>query len=812
MTHTATFQSLYESGIKELVCVLPPNARLSPKSKIAPASRGKSPGKPNSFGEWSGYPWQGHQPTLRDILTWTKHGANVGLQAAHYPAIDIDVTNPEIADLIEAEAVRCLGPAPVRIGRAPKRLLMYWTAEPFPKMQLRFTVEGVEHLVELLGNGQQYVIGGIHPATLEPYTIDRPAAELKGALRAVTREAATSFFEGLADTLEMMGCEIVHRSYSADAVERLTVDQDSLRAPSPELVAEVVAKIPNTNEHFGDRDSYIRMGYAIKAACGQEHEGEALDVWMEWAARWEGSGSSAPDPEVAERDFLRMHAPFEIGWEWIKDTAKRLGVMDTAPLDFDAPGGEAPRPAKPAEDGTAPVMPFSDIALTRRVINTHGREIRWVKGDGWYAWGGAKWARDAEQEVKRRVVQTLAAASAEALTTIEKPSAAESTATRVAGAKCLAGVASILKTDPRVSLTPAALDEDIFLLNTPGGIVDLTQGTIGPHVPERHMTKLTRVAPDFNRPAPRWRQFLKETTGGDAALESYLQRLAGYCLTGSTREQMFAFLHGSGGNGKSLFLNAISEVMGEYAQVASAEVFAESHFDRHPTELAALRGARLVTANETSRGSGWNEQRITSLTGGDEISARFMRHDHFTFRPQFTLLIAGNHAPKLADVTEAIRRRIHFLPFKFKPANPDPHLADKLREEAPSILAWMIEGAAVWFRIGLDPPAAVLSATNEYLAGEDDLLRWIAERCTKRDNASCLASVLYEDFRRWAQVSGERDAASLSSQAFQKALASKGFAPARDTMTGLRSFTGLELIAEFDAEPHPEAPTCAATS
>ena len=118
----------------------------------------------------------------------------------------------------------------------------------------------------------------------------------------------------------------------------------------------------------------------------------------------------------------------------------------------------------------------------------------------------------------------------------------------------------------------------------------------------------------------------------------------------------------------------------------------------------------------------------------------------------------------------------------------------------------------MWFRTGLDAPPTVLSATQEYLAGEDDVLRWVAERCTKRDNAACLASTLYEDFRRWAQVSGEREAAALSSQAFQKALASKGFALTRDTMSGLRSFAGLELIADFDAQPAPAATVCAATS
>ena len=139
-----------------------------------------------------------------------------------------------------------------------------------------------------------------------------------------------------------------------------------------------------------------------------------------------------------------------------------------------------------------------------------------------------------------------------------------------------------------------------------------------------------------------------------------------------------------------MFLNTIAAILGDYATVASMDTFTATHTDRHPTDMAMLRGARLVTAQETEEGRRWAESRIKALTGGDPITARFMRQDFFTYRPQFKLFVAGNHKPSLRNIDDAIRRRLHLIPFTFKPARPDRDLPDKLKAEWPAILTWAI--------------------------------------------------------------------------------------------------------------------------
>src|SRR4051794_373979 len=192
-----------------------------------------------------------------------------------------------------------------------------------------------------------------------------------------------------------------------------------------------------------------------------------------------------------------------------------------------------------------------------------------------------------------------------------------------------------------------------------------------------------------------------------------------------------AFGYGTGANGKGTFLNTLSGLLAGYAAVAPMDAFTASATDRHTTDLAMLRGARLVTAQETEEGRRWAESRVKAMTGGDPITARFMRQDFFTFSPQFKLLIAGNHRPGLRNVDEAIRRRFNMLPFAVKiPANErEKALPEKLKAEWPGILAWAIQGCLDWQKEGLSPPLAVLEATEEYLVSEDALGTWLAECC-----------------------------------------------------------------------------------
>ncbi|HTV28992.1 MAG TPA: phage/plasmid primase, P4 family, partial [Xanthobacteraceae bacterium] len=202
-------------------------------------------------------------------------------------------------------------------------------------------------------------------------------------------------------------------------------------------------------------------------------------------------------------------------------------------------------------------------------------------------------------------------------------------------------------------------------------------------------------------------------------------------------------------NGKGVFLNTLGAIMGDYAQTAPTAMFTETHGERHPTELAMLQGARLVVAQEVNEGQAWNEQRIKELTGGDPIAARFMRQDFFKFDPQHTLVIAGNHKPRLRNVDEAMRRRFHMVPFTAKISPRDTHLAEKLKAEWPGILQWAINGCLEWQMFGLAPPPAVVDMTAEYFESQDIGPDWLRDRCVVAPGEKASFADLLDDYRAY---------------------------------------------------------------
>ena len=209
-----------------------------------------------------------------------------------------------------------------------------------------------------------------------------------------------------------------------------------------------------------------------------------------------------------------------------------------------------------------------------------------------------------------------------------------------------------------------------------------------PHDPSDYITKLTAVSPDPACPAILWHKFLDHITGGEKELKQYLQRVAGYCCTGVTSEQVLFFLYGTGANGKGVFVKTIAGILGDYAMTAPLDAFVITKGDRHPTDLAGMRGMRLVVGQEIDKDSRWAESKIKTLTGGDKIRARFMRQDFFEFDVTFKLMISGNHKPWLSSVNEAIRRRFHLIPFSvtIPLEDRDKHLFDKLKLEWPGVL------------------------------------------------------------------------------------------------------------------------------
>lgn len=322
-----------------------------------------------------------------------------------------------------------------------------------------------------------------------------------------------------------------------------------------------------------------------------------------------------------------------------------------------------------------------------------------------------------------------------------------------AKASIVSAVDQYCRRAPAMARSGDEFDADPWLLGTPSGVLDLRTSKMQPKSPDHYVSKRTSVSPCASKPKI-WLKFLKQATGDRKELIDYLQRLAGYCLTGETREEMLAFMYGLGGNGKGVFMNTLREVMGEYARQAPMQIFLASKNDRHPTDLASLAGARLVLASESPEGRSWDEERIKSLTGRDTISARFMNRDFFEFTPRFKLLVASNHKPRIKTVDDAWRRRLHLIPFTCKPEQPDPELKDRLRSEYPSILQWMIDGAEWWAREGLSQPAMITEATAEYFKEEDVFGLWFAERCKRENTTRTERSQLYQSYETWCRGMG----------------------------------------------------------
>jgi putative DNA primase/helicase len=299
-------------------------------------------------------------------------------------------------------------------------------------------------------------------------------------------------------------------------------------------------------------------------------------------------------------------------------------------------------------------------------------------------------------------------------------------------------------------------------------------------------------------------KFLGEVTNGDIELQAFLQRAAGYALTGSTREHAMFFTFGRGANGKGVFLNTLTGILGGYATIAAMETFTASNKDRHTTDIAMLRGARMVAAQETEEGRRWAEARITSLTGGDPITARFMRQDDFTYIPQFKLFFAGNHKPGLRSTDEAIRRRLHLIPFNvtIAPDKRDHDLTEKLKAEWPGILQWAIDGCLDWQGESLKPPYAVWQATSDYLKTEDLTMQWLmdsfeweegsASGYRLKPNGWLASSVLFGSWKGWAEDAGERVG---SPKSFAVKLESYGFVFQR-LGAGVRGFKGPKETPE----------------
>jgi putative DNA primase/helicase len=424
--------------------------------------------------------------------------------------------------------------------------------------------------------------------------------------------------------------------------------------------------------------------------------------------------------------------------------------------------------------------PFSEEAIALRFAERYADNLRFVAAWAkWLTYDAGRW----------RIDETgLALDRARALCRQVAQEAKARIAPGIASARTAGNVLTLARADRRLAADSGQWDRDPWLLNTPAGVVDLRTGDIRPHESEDFLTRMTAVAPRGD--CPRFLAFLRKIMGEDEELVAYLQRVFGYCLSGDTSEQAIFFNYGAGQNGKSVLMGTVSGILGDYALATPIETFTETKTDRHPTELARMRGARLVTATETEAGKHWAESRLKELTGGERIAARFMHKDFFEFTPQFKPLISGNHRPRLRSVGLAMRRRVNMIPFAVKISDDerDDRLAEKLKDEWPGILQWKIDGCLAWQEQGLAPPEAVVRATDAYFAGEDGYSDWIADRCDVMAGFWSRSSELFSSWRDWAEKAGQH---AGDNKRFREEMERLGFTH-RHLKTGSH-FVGLRI-------------------
>lgn len=398
-------------------------------------------------------------------------------------------------------------------------------------------------------------------------------------------------------------------------------------------------------------------------------------------------------------------------------------------------------------------------------------DARYVSPWGkWLFWSNSHWEKDAREVhatrtrdfLKMRAERLVDEARVEAGSLKEAEADAlrkwaRREARTLGNSSTISAVEKLARSNPQSATGAENFDKDTLLLGTPDGTVDLRTGQLRPAEREDLITKLTACGPaEVGTPPKLWLSFLDRIFAGDSDTIALMQRVAGYALTGLTTEHKLLFLYGGGRNGKGVFLNTLNQIWGDYSLNASADLFLTSTFQSHPTGLASLQGARLVIGSEIPRNTIWNEARLKDLTGGDRLSARFMRGNFFDFDPQFTLMFAGNDKPSLSGVDPAIRGRMVLVPFNVEipRAEQDPHLKDKLVEEAPAILRWAIDGALEWQKRGLDVPDIIRAASEAYLDGEDHLKNFLAEKTVKDPKAVTKSVDLFNRFTAWCAREG----------------------------------------------------------
>ncbi|WP_443691679.1 phage/plasmid primase, P4 family [Pseudomonas sp.] len=589
-------------------------------------------------------------------------------------------------------------------------------------------------------------------------------------------------FDGRLPTLEP---ELRHQ------LERMAGSRGDVKATDDDdCLASIDDDFPETPEEID------RLESALKAIPA---ENLARPEWLRVvlaikSTRWDRSediakGWSAKDTDRFNEDNWKSD------WRSGKDKPRGVTIRSVFALAQEK-GWENPR-----KKGTGNhIETYGDLSNGMRLARKYqGKLLYCTDINTWYGWDGIRWVVNKQE---------LAAAKAVALEivmeTLKQDREVSSDGSRKnlsqamivhKNGKRLDEMLKLARSEPGMSVpNPGAFNVDPWHIGVPNGVIDLRDGTLLDADPAQRITKQAGAAFDPDAKCPRWLAFMDAVFEGDAELIGFMQRLTGYCLTGSVQEEKLFFLYGQGANGKSVFCTVLEAVLGEYSVTVGPVMLMKGGGPEADKHVYRLVGARLASANELGIHDIWDDQRVKSLTSRDKIPARAMYGNLFEFTPTHTLLIRGNHMPGIHDAGEGMRRRLVLVPFnrQFSESEREADLDRQLiNEELSGILAWGVQGCVDWQSNGLRIPKKIAKLTAQYQDDADLLGGWLEGCCRREVGAETDLTVLYTSFKLHCENEGVR---APSKMVFGRQLADKGF-QARKT-NSRRMYNGICLLDE----------------
>ncbi len=547
-------------------------------------------------------------------------------------------------------------------------------------------------------------------------------------------------------------------------------------------------------------DKFCRLYGGDWSGYPTQHEADSALCWL--LAYW------TQDFEQIERIFSSSGLNRE-KWSEREDYRKRTidkalsHVKTRYDPNYGSPQSKHPDRQKEAASIFSSPITFTDGWNASQLVAEHGHDIRFIPDiSKWFVWDGTRFKEDRKLTIVKLAKQTVRMiyrlASEEPEKSVRKAIVKHAVKSDDNG-KYVAMI-ELAKSEPLIALTPDELDSDPMLFNVQNGTIDLKTGKLVSHNRRNLITKIAPVRYDPEAVCPFWLDSLRLYMKGNDDLIRFLQRAIGYAMTGEIREHVLFIFYGTGANGKSAFFKTIQGMFGDYGKGADPELLLKRRHEAHPTGIADLKGARYVTITEVGENVRLNEPLVTRLTGGEELTARFMRENFFDFEPTHKLFLAVNHKPNIRETTTGIWRRVRLIPFEVNVEEtlsadellPFSVLIAKLKEEWSGILNWAVQGCLDWQCDGLGMPSAVQKATQSYRDEMDVVGGFITERCIENESASEKAKDLYAEYKNWCEDTGEY---CSSQKVFGGKLTEKGFDRKRGSGNAHYWF-GIEIVTD----------------